>query len=199
LDIPTSCRDTSSKPGLRNTSFYIIGDSNTKKLNITEENIQNKSVPGLSLNNCEDVIDSVKDYNVSRLIIHLGTNDIGRNVKNNVLQKAKNALTAANKKWPTCPIAFSSIIPRMGNSAAVKRINSDAKFVNQKILQFCQSNGYHFLDNDKIFKENNKIVPSLYDDSDPTGIHISKCGADQLYISMTAFFINGKTDQSGTL
>jgi hypothetical protein len=158
-----------------------------KKLNITEENIQNKSVPGLLLNNCEDVIDSVKDNNVSRLIIHPRTNDIGRNVKNNVVQKAKNALTAANKKWPNCPIAFSSIIPRMGNSAAGMRINSDAKFVNKKNQQFCQSNGYHFLDNDKIFKENNKIVQSLYDDSD----HISKCGADQLY-SMTSFFINGK-------
>ncbi|XP_053374100.1 uncharacterized protein LOC123531016 [Mercenaria mercenaria] len=179
--------------------LICIGDSNTNRLDIPEKNIQNKSVPGLSLETVENVVNSIiipHDSRIGGVVVHLGTNDIPKKNKNDVVTSAKMTLDLISQKWPKCPIAYSSILPRVGNSAPVKRINMDAKYINRQILDYCRKSKYmHYLDNNDMFLQGKKTVNSLYDAGDPRGIHISEEGADQLYLSMTAFLIDGVSDE----
>lgn len=120
--------------------------------------------------------------NVDSVLIHLGTNDIKHCKKNVVVKSALYALDCVHEKWPTAEIWSSIIIPRMGKSIPVKYFNSDAKFINNAILMLCISTKcFRYIDNDQRFNERGNIARSLYDTSDPPGIHVNDDGAVKLY------------------
>ena len=111
----------------------------------------------------------------------------------------KNSVTALNKieaKWPQSPIAFSSILPRLGKNSVAKRFNEDAKYINSKVLDYCKMKKHlHYIDNDEVFLKKGNIVKSMYDAHDPMGIHVSEEGAEALLNNLTAFLINGMSDE----
>jgi len=112
------------------------------------------------------------------------------------VQNALGAIKCIQDKWPSCDIAFSSIIPRLGKSAAIRRFNTDAKFVNDAMLNKClDTKVFHYIDNDELFNDKGAIVKSLYDARDPSGIHVNDEGARKLYKNLVAFLEGGISDE----
>ena len=88
------------------------------------------------------------------------------------------------------------IIPRRGTYQLIKSINEKAKFVNSDIRKFCRSKeNYHFLDNDQLFFSEGRFRKTLFDARDPSGVHVSDEGAEELYDSFLAFFYEGESDE----
>ena len=123
------------------------------------------AVSGQTAKNIDSIIDKVdisKHKNTSAIVMHLGTNDIPKCDKQEVAKNCQSAINKLSKKWPKTPIAFSSIMPRVGKSSVVRKFNDDAKFVNNFMLENCTNVKYlHFIDNDDIFKKNGQTVKSL--------------------------------------
>ena len=87
-------------------------------------------------------------------------------------------------------------MPRVGKSSIVRKFNDDAKYVNNYMLENCKYVTYlHYIDNDDIFKKKGQTVKSLYNQSDPKGIHVSEEGARSLYCNLSAFLLDGISDE----
>lgn len=177
----------------------ILGDSNCKRLLITDKSVKNISLSGQKLSSIDTLISKVKireSETVNSVIIHLGTNDLSSDSVEQITENVKVAFSKANNNWPNTPVAFSSIIPRRGTNQYIKDINEKAKAVNRAVSEICKSNkNCHFLNNDLIFLAEGKFQKHLFDSSESSGVHISDDGALELYNSFQAFFFEGESDE----
>ncbi|WAR24787.1 YTX2-like protein [Mya arenaria] len=113
-----------------------------------------------------------------------------------IIADTNRALITVAETWPDVPVAFSSILPRKGTNPLVKSMNSAAKQINTNILRLCQSKkNFHYLDNDALVYHENKFNKSFYDPRDPTGVHVSDEGAEELYANFLAFVFDGESDE----
>jgi len=183
-------------PIQQNGAKLIFGDSNMSRMRVTDGKIKNVAISGAKFSDVQNMINAETETNVDSVCIHLGTNDLKSVEKNKIVQNALGAINLVNKKWPNCDIAFSSIIPRLGKSRAIKSFNNDAKFVNDAMLNSClDTKTFHYIDNDELFSDKGAIVKSLYDARDPSGIHVNEEGARKLYKNLVAFLEGGISDE----
>ena len=175
----------------------LIGDSNACRFKGTDSDIHDFSKSGATFREVEKVLkDKETPTSADYVTLHLGTNDIKHETKQCVVQNALTAIELVQKKWPSAEVAFSSIIPRLEKSKVIQKFNADAKWVNEEILRCCLQDGFHYIDNDEIFKENGAISKSVYDDRDPSGIHVNALGAKKLYQNLLAFLDGGISDEA---
>ncbi|WAR01915.1 LOW QUALITY PROTEIN: hypothetical protein MAR_008473, partial [Mya arenaria] len=174
----------------------ILGDSNCARIHVKDPDIRNVSFSGISITSVDSLISKVKigdNEAVASVVIHLGTNDMRNRSSDDIIADTNRALITVAETWPDVPVAFSSILPHKGTNPLVKSMNSAAKQINKNILRLCQSkNNFHYLDNDHSF---NKFNKSFYDPRDPTGVHVSDEGAEELYANFLAFVFDGESDE----
>jgi lysophospholipase L1-like esterase len=179
----------------------ILGDSNTVRLHVKDPDVMNISLSGKTLNDIKILMNKVNlktDETINSVIIHLGTNDIGNADNEAIVKSAVNAMKLVSETYPNIPIGFSSILPRMGTSKFARSFNDSVKAVNSQVLDFCsKEKGFHFVDNDLFVFKNGKFQKNMFDSRDPHGLHVSEEGADELYCSLTAFLIEGESDELG--
>lgn len=182
----------------KNKVHIILGDSNCKRLYVSEQNVHNVSLSGQKLKDVDSLAAKVRigaNDVVSSVIVHLGTNDM-KDDTDVIIKNANSALANVAEIWPNTPIAFSSIIPRRGKAEHIKALNDKAKMVNACILKLCKTTKHlHFIDNDAVIYDDGKFQKSMYDASDGSGVHISHEGARALYDSFYAFFFDGESDE----
>ena len=78
------------------------------------------------------------------LVVHVGTNDITKNV--NLLTKVKKIFNKDSKELPSTSIAFSSIIKRKDKTNIQKTLTD----TNARLKNFCMQRGISFIDSNGI-------------------------------------------------
>ena len=78
------------------------------------------------------------------LVVHVGTNDITKNVK--LLTKVKKIFNKDSKELPSTSIAFSSIIKRKDKTNIQKTLTD----TNARLKNFCMQRGISFIDSNGI-------------------------------------------------
>ena len=181
---------------------FVIGDSNAMRIHVKDPDVQNLSKSGQKAADIKSLLDvadsqaSANNKKVKRIVLHLGTNDVSKHKTDaaQVQLEVSTAISETHKKFPDAQIAFSSILPRRGKSAAIVAMNKTAKTVNDYIKKLAIKERYlSFNDNDLDILDKDVPIRGYYDSSDATGVHISVKGADMLADSFQDFFNCGPT------
>ena len=181
---------------------FVIGDSNAMRIHVKDPDVQNLSKSGQKAADIKSLLDvadsqaSANNKKVKRIVLHLGTNDVSKHKTDaaQVQLDVSTAISETHKKFPDAQIAFSSILPRRGKSAAIVAMNKTAKTVNDYIKKLAIKERYlSFNDNDLDILDKDVPIRGYYDSSDATGVHISVKGADMLADSFQGFFNCGPT------
>ena len=101
----------------------------------------------------------------------MGTNDVSK-CKNDSAQAMIDVTTAiseTHKKFPKAKIAFSSILPRRGESPAIGVLNDTSRAVNDYIRKLAIKESYlSYLNNDNDVIDKGIPIKALYDTNDAT-------------------------------
>lgn len=126
----------------------IVGDS---MLNAIEERglgkhnqIKLNKHPGASSLDMIDHIKPVLRRNPDHIILHVGTNDITKNI--NLLYHAKEIYKLVKERCPSTKLTFSSIIRRYDIKDGAGKVNE----LNGRLKDFCNQNAINYLDNSNI-------------------------------------------------
>lgn len=115
------------------------------------------------------------------MILQLGTNDVTRNKDNpdNVILSITSTIDKVQEVYTNSRVTVSSILPRYGKGPNIDKANSTTKQINNFIQKFCARRNCQFIDNDRLFLENDKPTPDLFDQK-KDGVHVSDKGAQTL-------------------
>lgn len=197
-DVSTSNENGDKKE--YNGNCVLIGASNCKRVG-SFENITNVSVSGASLERISEAIDEVNEKTESvdfdTVIVCLGTNDVSRN-KDDPDQVNANFVTAISEvknSYPDRKIGICNILPRKGKSNAVAKFNDDVNHVNRFIDRICNKDKHlEMIDIHGLFvNRDDNVIKAMFDSNDPSGIHISECGAQKIRQIFTEFISKADT------
>lgn len=178
---------------------FVLGDSNAVRLHVKDPDVRNISIQGQKAANVDTLLSIAEDKAhgkaVKRIVMHLGTNDVSkcRADSSQGILDISISISETHKKFPDAEIAFSSILPRRGKTAAIKTLNDTATVVNDYVKKLAKKEPYlYYIDNDSDFLDNGIPIKALYDSSDTTGTHVSDKGADILTETFQDFFNTGQ-------
>lgn len=123
----------------------------------------------------------VYQYNPSKVIILIGTNDIAGGVsENEIISNIEKIVTNIQKKRKHAHIYIQSIYPvnntnveKINKKTVGKRENSDIKKINKKIKKICNEKKATYIN---MYKELVDKDGNLFIDYTSDGLHISKLG-----------------------
>ncbi len=133
--------------------------------------------------------DSIAASGARKLYIMLGMNDIAGGRYDGTLANLTTVISRILEKSPDVIFYFQSVTPRMEDSQTTKLNNEIIRSYNERLLQYCEENGYYFIDVYAALCDENGNLPAEYC-SDPKslggmGIHFTNtaCAAwlDYLY------------------
>ncbi|XP_030832758.1 uncharacterized protein LOC115920633 [Strongylocentrotus purpuratus] len=116
-----------TQPGTRAQRLWLLGDSFVRRageraswtgnhnLGVNASEVKWFGRGGLTLHEFPRALQDLLRYNPAPtiMIIHVGSNDLGRYGAKQCRQALDDALTTARELLPGCHISFSSIIPRL--------------------------------------------------------------------------------------
>ena len=107
-------------------------------------------LPGGKVNDIKNEIGIITTkYNVKKLIIHVGGNNVPRDSPDNVTKMIKDMLIYTKEVMPQTKMYFSSILPRT-NEAWISGID----YINTNIQDFCRNNNILFIQHPQFFIRN---------------------------------------------
>lgn len=133
--------------------------------------------------------DSVAACGAKKLYIMLGMNDIAGGRYDGTLSNLGTEISRILEKNPDVTFYFQSVTPRMEDSQTTKLNNEIIRTYNERLLQYCEDNGYYFIDVYSALCDENGNLPAEYC-SDPVssggmGIHFTNAACavwlDYLY------------------
>ena len=128
---------------------------------------------------------------VDKVVISLGTNDVTRNKLNpdRISAYATKAVELVKDAFSEAEIGFSTILPRKGSSIHAKELNSTTCAVNTFIRNMCAADeSLKLIDAHAAFIKDDVTNVALYDQYDPSGVHINSYGAKCLADTFMNFF-----------
>ncbi|XP_034960449.1 uncharacterized protein LOC118079870 [Zootoca vivipara] len=105
----------------------------------------------------------------SLIIIHVGEDDLHPNDNLSLIISMKNDLGILKRAFPNATIVWSSLLPRRfcKKDQNPKHMAKSQKFVNKKMVSFCNEIGVHFLSHNLITPDKaNLFLPDVNDLSD---------------------------------
>ena len=188
--------DTSNFKKLKNNENVVFfGDSITEIYQI--ENIYDdyriiKS--GVSGYKTTDLLKNINKmvyrYNPTKVILLIGTNDIGNDASNEMQNKTvnnKKISTDIKKNRPNTKLYVESIYPvnKNKNSSLVAKRNNDAiKNMNKKIKEYCKKNNITYIDMFDQLKDNDGNFNEKYTDD---GLHPNTLGYAKITRILTPY------------
>ena len=133
----------------------------------------------------------IGEKHVDKVVISLGTNDVTRNKLNpdRINAYATKAVELVKDAFSEAVIGFSTILPRKGSSVHAKELNSTTCAVNTFIRNMCAADeSLKVIDAHAAFTKDDVANVALYDQYDPSGVHINAHGAKCLTDTFMAFF-----------
>ena len=133
--------------------------------------------------------DSVAACGAKKLYIMLGMNDIAGGRYDGTLSNLSTVIARVLEKSPDVVLYFQSVTPRMEDSQTTKLNNEIIWTYNERLLQYCEDNGYYFIDVYSALCDEKGNLPADYC-SDPVssggmGIHFTNAACavwlDYLY------------------
>ena len=112
-----------------------------------------------------------------KLYIMLGMNDIAGGNYDNTLRNLSLVISRILEKAPDVTFYFESVTPRMADSQTRKLNNEIIRTYNQKLQEYCEENGYYYVDVYSVLCDEEGNLPSRFC-SDPVstggmGIHFT--------------------------
>ena len=187
-DFGDNYRPTGSKP-----TRVVLGASNCKRCELDDENVYNASISGMTLVNIANVIDTVGPQvdEVEKVVVCLGTNDISRNKTNpdRVNVCVTKAVELVTNAFEYAEVGICTVIPRKGSSVNTNELNAATNAVNDFIRTMCEvDEKLALIDVHAMFVKEGVIDTALYDQYDPSGIHVNAKGAKTLADEFQRFF-----------
>jgi len=187
-------------------NIFIAGDSITRRISPSKMsnesvNVKIKSHPGGKVGTITKSISEMSraenDYmkELHAVVLHVGTNNISDGESpESVCEKLENTVSLIKRVSPKAKVIVSSVLPWK----AEKVVNNVISSANRMISEMCEKAECHFLDNDKVMKENGRINFSLYQDKvhlnqsggKVFGSHISSCIDSVLGLSIPSLVPN---------
>ena len=198
-----SCNEAGqSKQAPRNA--FILGDSLTKVLSTRRMSKMNlkvavKTHPGGRVRTAENTIlniaqsDLTYAKSIDAFVLHIGTNNVSdADTIETIIDEFKDITNTINNVNPKAKVIISSILPRKQD----RLVNKAIQDTNKAVENWCQSEGYTFLDNSFNFSNNTSPDSSLYKDN----IHLNSRGGNVLgtAISKQLELVLGLPDSSDT-
>lgn len=126
--------------------------------------------------------DSIAASGAKKLYIMLGMNDIAGGRYDGTLSNLSTVISRILEKTPDVKFYFQSVTPRMEDSQTTKLNNEVIRTYNEHLLQYCEDNGYYFIDVYSALCDENGNLPAEYC-SDPVatggmGIHFTNAACE---------------------
>ena len=176
-------------------THVVLGASNCNRCTFDGDGIVNASISGATLTNIPNVIQSansqIGEKHVDKVVISSGTNDVTRNKLNpdRISAYATKAVELVKDAFSEAEIGFSTILPRKGSSVHAKELNSTTCAVNTFIRNMCAADeSLKLIDAHAAFIKDDVTNVALYDQYDPSGVHINSHGAKCLADTFMNFF-----------
>ena len=167
-------------------NIVFFGDSITEGYNVKEFFDENRVVnSGISGNVTEDLINRIdKDlynYNPSKVIIQIGTNDIRASIKDeDIIKNLKTIIKGIRKNRKNASILIESIYPinREMDEEYWKDINTDYNNkhiikLNKEIKEMCKKEHIKYIDIYSKLLDDNKNLKEIYSKE---GLHLTDLG-----------------------
>lgn len=121
--------------------------------------------------------DAIAACGAKKLYIMLGMNDIAGGRYDGTISNLSTEIGRILEKSPDVTFYFQSVTPRMEDSQTTKLNNEIIRTYNERLLQYCEENGYYFIDVYSALCDENGNLPAEYC-SDPVstggmGIHFT--------------------------
>ncbi len=109
-------------------------------------------------------------------------NDIAGGRYDGTLSNLSTVISRILEKTPDVKFYFQSVTPRMEDSQTTKLNNEVIRTYNEHLLQYCEDNGYYFIDVYSALCDENGNLPAEYC-SDPVatggmGIHFTNAACE---------------------
>ncbi len=155
----------------------LIGDSMIR--NIPDNELPKTTVKSISGLLIEELNDQLKTVDLSlykNLIIHAGTNNVGRrDVTTKIVQDMEEVVTNVQIAAPNCAIFISGICPRPDRYIPDEKIIIDN--INGALKELSTKLDCHFIDNDACFRYmNGEIDTSCFEG----WVHLNEAGTEKL-------------------
>lgn len=126
--------------------------------------------------------DSIAASGAKKLYIMLGMNDIAGGRYDGTLSNLSTVISRILEKTPDVKFYFQSVTPRMEDSQTKNLNNEIIRGYNERLLQYCEDNGYYFIDVYSALCDENGNLPAEYC-SDPVatggmGIHFTNAACE---------------------
>ena len=162
--------------------LVFIGDSIIKhvKLNLVNPDKTNElcCIPGADISRIEqEIIKADEKYNMKKLALHVGSNEIPINDPEKVAHKLVNLIKATKKQMPDTELYFSAILPKISSS-----YNPGINYINQFLYNSSKTDNFTFVQHPQ-FSRNGIINFDNYarvEVQSNRAIHLSKGGVARL-------------------
>ncbi|CAB4001254.1 Scavenger receptor cysteine-rich type 1 M130 [Paramuricea clavata] len=159
----------------------IAGDSIVKniqgwRLSDSNNHVVVKSFSGSTISDMEDYLKPIIRREPSKIILHVGTNDINHLTAQQIAKGVANLGTQISQDSPRTKVALSGILPRTDKPG----LSSKIKATNNMIKSFCQHNKWDFLDH-------KSIDPSCLN---ARGLHLNRKGTTVVAKNITDYISN---------
>lgn len=159
----------------------IAGDSIVKniqgwRLSDSNNHVVVKSFSGSTISDMEDYLKPIIRREPSKIILHVGTNDINHLTAQQIAKGVANLGTQISQDSPRTKVALSGILPRTDKPG----LSSKIKATNDMIKSFCQHNKWDFLDH-------KSIDPSCLN---ARGLHLNRKGTTVVAKNITDYISN---------
>lgn len=105
-----------------------------------------------------------------KLYIMLGMNDIAGGRYDGTLSNLTTVISRILAKTPDAVFYFQSVTPRMADSQTTKLNNEIIRTYNQRLMEYCEENGYYFVDVYSVLcNEDGDLRPAYCSDPVSTG------------------------------
>ena len=135
-----------------NIDILIFGDSMTKAIKPSKlsrsRRIRCKTIHGAKVENASDVaLSHARSFNPKEIILHLGTNNITSDGKDEIIAKITSLADQIVENRPTTSIAISTIIHRQREPHLIfQKVNT----VNNELKLLANQRGWSVISNDNI-------------------------------------------------
>ncbi len=126
--------------------------------------------------------DAIAACGAKKLYIMLGMNDIAGGRYDGTISNLTTVISRILEKSPDVVFYFQSVTPRTEDSQTTSLNNEIIRAYNERLLQYCEENGYYFIDVYAALCDENGNLPAEYC-SDPKslggmGIHFTNAACE---------------------
>jgi len=168
-----------SSDAIKNPDTIMLGDSITYGAQWNDffsEIIFNRGIGGDRTTGVIQRLDSVLKYKPKKIFLMIGINDISAGTDDEMIYK--NIVEIINKiqSDSITPFVYSILYVTkkyMHPELSVEEINNNVDRINDKVLQYCKSNGITYIDLNKILSDGNGYLKIDYSYDN---IHLNNLG-----------------------